>query len=43
MNENKEIFGGSFELFNIIGKCLYFKGKIIKDPTTHIKGSFLMC
>ena len=28
-------------MFNIIGKCLYFKGKIMKDANTHIKGSFL--
>jgi hypothetical protein len=39
MNESKE---GSFEPFNIIGKCLHFSGKTIKDPNTHIKDSFLI-
>jgi len=32
MNEKKH-----FEMFKIIGKCLYCKGKTVKDPNTHNK------
>jgi hypothetical protein len=26
-----------FEMFNTIGKCLYFKGKTVKNPNVHNK------
>ena len=38
----KKTVEGSFEPYNIIGKCLHFSDKTIKDPTTHIKDSFLI-
>jgi len=38
----KKMVEGSFESHNFIGKCLHFSGKIIKDPNTHIKVSFLI-
>jgi hypothetical protein len=38
----KKTVEGSFQPYNIIGKCLHFNGKTIKDPNTHMKGFFLI-